>query len=293
MDLRDVQAFVALAEQRHFARAAASLGLSQPAFSARIKRLETALQLPLVRRGTRFQGLTAEGQRILAWARAVRTGMVALDAEAQAVRGKLTGLATIGVIPSALPWAGRLTAALGARHEALGITLRSLSSEDIQRGLDDFTLDAAITYLETEPLTGVRTQKLYAERYHLIANRAIGLTGETIGWAEAAALPLALLSPEMQYRRLLEAAFRQAGRSPRVNIVSNTFTPLISHVEASHAATIVPGLFVPDALGPEVMVLRLVDPDMRHTVGLALRETDPVPAAASAIWDTVRQMIDP
>lgn len=284
MDLRDVQAFVALAEQKHFARAAASLGVSQPAFSARIKRLEEALQLPLVRRGTRFQGLTAEGTRILVWARAVQAGIVALDAEAQLVRGKLTGTLAIGVIPSALPYAGQLTAALTARHDALTVALRSLSSEDIQRGLDDFTLDAAITYLDREPLTGVRTRPLYAERYRVIANRAVGLEGETVSWTAVAGLPLALLSPEMQYRRVLDAAFRQAGATPRVAVTSNTFTPLISHVETSPSATIVPEQFVPAAPGPDVIVLRLVAPDVATSVGLAVRDVEHMPAAAAAIW---------
>lgn len=296
MDLRDVQAFVALAEQKHFARAAAVLGVSQPAFSARIKRLEEALRLPLVRRGTRFQGLTPEGARVLVWARAVQAGVASLDAEAQAVRGQLTGTMAIGVIPSALPMAGRLTAAITARHKALDVTLRSLSSEDIQRGLDDFTLDAAITYLDREPLSGVRTHLLYAEHYSVIVNKALAADlpdRSTIGWSNLAGWPLALLSPEMQCRRLLDAAFRQVGLNPRVVVTSDTFTPLISYAEAVPSAAIVPDQFVPLRLGPSLKVLKLGRPDISNGVGLVVRDAAPISAVVAAVWELAQRQFVP
>ena len=63
--------FIALAREQHFGRAAAELGITQPTLSAAIKQLEDQLGVMLVQRGSRFQGLTPEGQRVLEWARRI------------------------------------------------------------------------------------------------------------------------------------------------------------------------------------------------------------------------------
>ena len=61
--------FIALAKEEHFGRAAEQLGITQPTLSAAIKHLEEQLGVMLVKRGSRFQGLTPEGEQVLAWAR--------------------------------------------------------------------------------------------------------------------------------------------------------------------------------------------------------------------------------
>ena len=81
----------------------------------------------------------------------------------------------------------------------------------IQRGLDDFELHAGITYLDNEPLSHVRSQPLYQERYVLLTTKEPGEVAATgIGWAAAAQLPLCLLVSEMQNRRIVDAAFAKA-----------------------------------------------------------------------------------
>ena len=62
---------LALAQEKHFGRAAAASGVSQPTLSAGIKQLEEALGVMLVQRGSRFLGFTAEGERTLDWARRI------------------------------------------------------------------------------------------------------------------------------------------------------------------------------------------------------------------------------
>ena len=61
--------FIALAREEHFGRAAEICGVTQPTLSAAIKQLEDQLGVMLVKRGSRFQGLTPEGDQVLAWAR--------------------------------------------------------------------------------------------------------------------------------------------------------------------------------------------------------------------------------
>ena len=68
-DIRDMQLLVALERHGHFARAADDCGISQPAFSARIRNLELDLKSSIVLRGNRFMGFTPEGEIVLTWAR--------------------------------------------------------------------------------------------------------------------------------------------------------------------------------------------------------------------------------
>ena len=60
--------FIALAREKHFGKAAEDCGITQPTLSAGIRQLEDMLGVMLVQRGSRFQGLTPEGQRVLEWA---------------------------------------------------------------------------------------------------------------------------------------------------------------------------------------------------------------------------------
>jgi hypothetical protein len=67
VEIKDMRLLAALARHRHFARAAEASGISQPAFSARIRKIEERLGLPVVRRGNKFQGFTREGEVLLKW----------------------------------------------------------------------------------------------------------------------------------------------------------------------------------------------------------------------------------
>ena len=60
-----LQMFIALAKERHFGRAAEACGVTQPSLSSAIRQLEEQLGVQLVHRGSRFQGLTPEGKRVL------------------------------------------------------------------------------------------------------------------------------------------------------------------------------------------------------------------------------------
>ena len=94
---------VALAKERHFARAAASCNISQPAMSAAIRQLEEELGVMLVERDKRFNGFTPEGQEVLLWARRMLADEESLRQGIHNAQRSLTGNLKLGVIPSALP----------------------------------------------------------------------------------------------------------------------------------------------------------------------------------------------
>jgi DNA-binding transcriptional LysR family regulator len=108
--------FIALARERHFGRAAETCGVTQPTLSAGIKSLEEALGVLLVQRGARYQGLTAEGQRVLDWARRIVGDARAMREEVRALKKGVSGHVTLCVVPTALAAVTDLIAPFQASH---------------------------------------------------------------------------------------------------------------------------------------------------------------------------------
>jgi DNA-binding transcriptional LysR family regulator len=218
MLLRQLGYLVALVRERHFARAAAACYVSQPSLSAGIRKLEHELDVPIVRRGRRFEGLTPEGERVLLWANRILAERDALRHELSAMRGGLAGTLRMGAIPTALTVAPLLTTPFVERHPQARVSLDSLSSRDINQRLAEFELDIALTYLDDDSLGQVRKTPLYEERYLLLTPQDGPMTGQRVAsWARIAALPLCLLSPQMRNRRIMDeyfAAARQLSRPP-------------------------------------------------------------------------------
>lgn len=286
MDIRQLRYLVAFARERHFARAAEACGVAQPTLSAGLRHLEEDLGVLVVERGNRFKGLTQEGERVLAWAQRILADCDSLEQELLGARKALRGRIIIGVIPSALAMVARLTSSLLERQPGLGIKLLSRSSVDIQRGLDDFELHAGITYLDNEPLAHVRSQPLYQERYVLLAARGQGLDDSAaIGWAAAAEMPLCLLVPEMQNRRIVNAAFAAAGASPVPVVETDSMAALINHVRETSLVAIAPDhLCERLGIGQDLVRVPLDTPELVHTVGLVVADREPTPPFVTALW---------
>jgi DNA-binding transcriptional LysR family regulator len=228
MFVRQLTYLVTLAQERHFARAAEACHVSQPALSSAIQRLEDELGVSIVQRRQHFEGLTSEGECLLIWARRIVDNCEGLRQEATAARKQLTGTLRLGAIPTALLVIPLLTAPCLAAHPGIRQVVLSLSAEQIIHQLDDFDLDLGITYLEDQRLQGFRVR----ERHVLLARDA-KLLDPAISWQGAAELPLCLLTPNMQNRRIIDAAFRQAGVSPRLVVETNSLFALYSHVRCA------------------------------------------------------------
>ena len=170
MDIRQLSYLAALAREKHFTRAAQACNISQPTLSGRIRQLEQDLGVPIVERGQRFHGLTPEGERVLKWAHTILDNWQAMQQELASIKGRkeeLTGRLVIGAVPSALPMAPLLTQTMQALHPRVDFTVYSYSTAEILRGLNDFSLDVGIAYLDNEPIDGLVASPLYRERYCL------------------------------------------------------------------------------------------------------------------------------
>ena len=156
MDIKQLRFLTALARERHFGRAADTCFVSQPTLSARIRQLEQELGVMLVERAQHsYRGLTPEGDRVLHWANRIVADCDAMKQDVSAMHHQLTGAMTLGVVPSALPFAPVLTEAFHNKHPEVTLRVLSRSSQEIQRGLDSFDLEVGITYVDNEPLQRV------------------------------------------------------------------------------------------------------------------------------------------
>ncbi len=302
MILRQLEYLVALAKERHFGRAAAACGVTQPTLSAAIRELESDLDVLIVERGQRFQGFTTAGEQVLAWARRILADCTALRQEIGEGRSGLVGRLAIGIIPTALPSVGLLVGALRQSHPLVQVVIRSLSSIEIQRGLDSFELDAAITYLDNEPLLRIDAWPLYRERYYLVtADPALFARRKSLSWSEVASVPLCLLSADMQNRRILNAAFEKAGVAPNAVVETNSILAVYALLRDAGLASVLSQISLhllgsapgggPTAQSamPFLRALPLAGPTPRHAIGLVVPAREPMLPITRALIDTVRR----
>ncbi len=291
-DLRDMELLAALARHGHFARAAEDCGISQPAFSARIRNLELSLGAPIVKRGNRFMGLTAEGEIALKWARRLLDDAAGLAQEIAEARGALSGRIAIGCVPTALAVAARLPDPIRRRHPGLTVQILSRSSSEIRQGIEEFALDAGLTYLDVEMPPASRAEALYAERYVLLCPAALAPARAEIGWAEAARLPLCLLTRTMRNRRIVDEAFASIGAAPAPVMEATAFTALLVQVALGTAATIAPEALADGLpLGPAIRRLALIEPVVEKPIGLVTADREPALPALTALRQALPEAI--
>ena len=286
-----LEMFIALANERHFGRAAEVCGVTQPTLSSAIRQLEDQLGVQLVFRGSRFQGLTPEGQRVLDWGRRIVGDMRALKDEMRTVRAGLSGNLRIGVIPTALPMVAQLTGPYTARHPNVRVSILSRTSAEILTGIESLDLDAGITYLDNEPLGRVAQVPLYAEFYRLLCAPGSALSDrDQVTWAEVAEQPLCLLTGDMQNRRIMNQHLAEAGANVTPQIESNSSIALISHVLTGRWSSIVPRqLAQMFTAGGQLRAIPIVAPEVEHLVGLITARRDPLtPVLAALIGEAER-----
>ncbi|MFE6920780.1 LysR family transcriptional regulator [Nocardia sp. NPDC057663] len=291
MLFRQLEYFVALARERHFARAAAACYVSQPALSEAIRKLEHELGVPLVRRGRTFEGLTPEGERLVLWARRILADRDALEHEVHALRTGLTGQLRIGVIPAASGTVTQLTDPFCTEHPLVRVRVEtSLRSRDIVDRIRRFELDAGIIYADGIDTDGLTCTSLYEERHVLVAGSEL-LAGRTaeISWAEALELRMCLLPKGMRGRQLIDNALAGRGLVAAPQLESDSVATLLEHARTGRWACIVPQPWV-STLGPtaEVRVVDLVDPVVTARIALVTTAAEPGSVLTTALAGTAR-----
>jgi DNA-binding transcriptional LysR family regulator len=275
--LESLRYLAALAEHRHFGRAAQACHITQPALSNAIRALEDSLGATIVRRGRQYEGLTPEGELALAHAHRLLHEAESLRQALASRAGAPSGRLVLGVVPSAEPVAARFAGLLQALHPGLQPVLRSLSSPEIEAGLDSLAIDLGLGYTDRPE---VRQRQLavwpqYEERCWLLqadgAVHAPFRLGPAMPWREAAAQRLALLTPDMHFRALVDEAFAGAGVAARPALETNSVLALLMAVQpgaGTALAAVLPGALVSVARSRSGLLARpLGTPLLRTPVG--------------------------
>jgi DNA-binding transcriptional LysR family regulator len=289
--LDKLEYILALAREKHFGHAAEVCGVTQPTLSAGVKQLEEQMGVLLVNRGSRFQGFTPEGERVLDWARRIVGDARAMRDEIKTLRSGLAGQLRIAAIPTALAMVAALTTPYRERHPNVQFTIYSRTSLEILDLLENLEIDAGITYLGNEPLGRVNTVPLYREHYRLLTSADAPLGNrETVTWAEVAKVPLCLLTLDMQNRRIIDRLIQSAGGESRPTLESDSMILLFSHVRTGRWASVMPAKLA-ETLGltDTLRAIPIVEPEAEQTIGLVVPRREPMmPITAALVAEAER-----
>ncbi|MBB4124155.1 LysR family transcriptional regulator [Martelella radicis] len=283
--------FITLAREQHFGHAAEACGVSQPALSASIKQLEEQLGVLLVLRGSRFQGLTPEGVRVLEWARRLVGDARTMQQELETMRHGLSGHLKVAAIPTALSYVPALTAPFVASNPGVTVSVLSRSSSEILSLLENLEVDVGITYLDNEPVGKVTQIPLYRETYCLVTGADTEqAASKRITWQDVSRLPLCLLTKDMQNRRILDGILSDASADVAPTLESDSIVTLFAHVQTGLWSTIMPeSLATTFAIGT-LKTIPIVDPVAGARVGLVATHREPHAPLISAVLRLARHL---
>jgi DNA-binding transcriptional LysR family regulator len=217
-----------------------------------------------------------------------------MQQEVHALKHGLAGRLRLSVIPTALAIMEQLTTPFRTQHPAVQFTILSRTSEEILRDLDNLEIDAGLTYLDNEPLGRVTAVPLYRERYRLLVAADSPLADrENVTWAEVAQVPLCLLTPDMQNRRIIDRLLRETGIEPNITLESDSMVLLYSHVRTGRWASVMPARLAA-SLGltenASLCAIRIVEPEASNTVGLVAPAREPMTPLVNALVAEARRV---
>jgi LysR family transcriptional activator of glutamate synthase operon len=281
MELRQLRYLLALAEERHFTRAAAREHIAQPALSQQIRRLEDEVGLPLVQRTTRRVALTQAGELLVARARRILAEVESAQTEMEALRGMQTGHVTVGAMHTMGPVDISLALAIfHERHPGVELTVREHSSEELAEMLRVDELDLAfLSVTERIESHGLGLQQLVSEEivavlpiHHRLAKR------RRVRMAELSDENFISYREGSRLREVLVSAGRDAGFEPHVTLESNESQRIRQLVARGLGVAILPRSDA-ERPGADIASVTLTSPGLTRDITLAWREGRRYPPA--------------
>jgi DNA-binding transcriptional LysR family regulator len=288
--LEKLEFMIALAREQHFGRAAESCGVAQPTLSLGIQSLEQTLNVPLVKRSSRFQGFTPEGERVLAWARRMVGDARAMRQEILNFHGAAGTPLRLAAIPCSMQVVARLMVPFQALNPGVRLKVLGRPSNVLLDLLHQREVDAGITYLSNEPLGDVAAIPLYREQFLLLTtpDGPLGYA-DRVAWDQIADIPLCLFERDMQNRRIIDSALRGIGAEPRPIMETDSVLALTSYVRLGRAASVVPSSVLESIdVVAGLRAIPIVEPEVSHMIGLVVSERFPMQPAAAALVDHAR-----
>ncbi|WP_173067603.1 LysR family transcriptional regulator [Phytohabitans houttuyneae] len=295
MELRHLEYFVAVADERSFTRAAARLHVVQSAVSAAVSALERELGTTLFARSAQRVALTGPGEALLPKARA------ALDA-AQAARDavleagtQLRGTVTVGCLTGVggIDFAG-LLGAYHAANPGVRLLLRAATwdgSAGLARSLGAGEIDVAFLGVGGRPFPHLRTRELLRIPQVLVVPAAHELAGRgEVTLAEVAGEPFIDYPLGYANRTANDRAFGAAGLERMIAMEVTDVTVAADFAAHGLGVTILPVRAVPDS--PRCVPLRVTDQSLEWSLHVATAKHRHVSAATAALIDMVDPYVD-
>ena len=287
MELRQLRYLVALADERHFTRAAAREHVAQPALSQQIRRLEAEVGVPLVERTTRRVALTDAGAALVERARTILGELEAAQAELGEQAGVRRGRLTIGATGTLGPVdLAQVLATFHELHPAVELTVRERTSDELATMLRNDALDLAyLSVTERIAQPGLELRRLAEEELVAVLPAKHALAGRReIRLAELRDEDFVSFLPGARLRELLLAGAREVGFEPRIAFESDQVRRISDMVAKGLGVTILPRSDVPETHG-DLAVVRLIEPRLARDVTLAWRAGRRLSPAARAFLE--------
>lgn len=290
MDLRQLQAFVAVIDYGSFTSAARALHTVQSNISTHVARLENELGAVLIDRSTGKP--TQEGEAVLIRARRIESELEALQADVGSLYGTPRGTVKIGIIGTTARWLTPVLVELVTeRTPDISLIISDGTTTSIISRLLSDSIDIGVSALPVDD-PEIRTSPLFDEEDIVIAPDDHPLAHmERVTMADLANYPLLMAAPGTPFRQETDAAFRAAGLSPKPQVEIDGIRLLASLAFQGFGVAIVPATAAPGWIGGSWKRIR-VDGLARRSVGIALRRRGQpsavVQAAISEIRDAVK-----
>src|SRR5436190_2333597 len=291
MELHQLRYFVAVAEERHFTKAARGLRVAQPSVSRAIRVLEEELGTALFHRMKGNVALTPAGEIFLPWARRVLVDVDGATGEVRELAELRRGRLAVGATPSLT--ITLLPPALAKFHAAfpgIHLVLHEAGSRDLVAELEQGALDVALVImpvrhgneaLETAPL--LREELVVAVPHdHALASR------KTVSNADLKGVPLVMFREGYDLRATTVAACRRAGFEPVFALEGGEMAGVLRFAAAGLGVAVVPSLVI-DPAGP-LRAIRLAEP-LTRTIGFANRRDRRLSRAGREFVETVRGLV--
>ena len=290
MQIGQLRCFLAVAEHRHFTRAARELGLAQPSVSAQVRGLEVDLGGELFHRMKGNVTLTPAGEALLPFARRILADVDAARSEVADVGGLARGRIAIGATPSlAATLAPIVLARFHEAHPGIALALREAGSGDLVAALEEGSVDIALVILPVRHDV-IETQALLREELVVAVARTHPLARRrTLAVGELRDVPLVMFREGYDLRTATEAACHAAGFAPLFAVDGGEMDGVLALTAAGVGASIVPSLVVPP--GGPLRAIRIERPALTRTVGIAHRRDRRLSGAGQELTDTVRGLV--
>ncbi|MEU2155273.1 LysR substrate-binding domain-containing protein [Streptomyces sp. NPDC019396] len=285
MQFQQLQYFVAVAEARHFTRAAERVHVAQPSLSQQIRALEKELGAELFSRARGNIALTDAGEVLLPLARRILADADTARHEVQELAQLRRGRVRLGATPSVCT--GLLPDVLRAfhdRHPGIELLIDEGGSHDLVRELARGALDLALVVLPLPtPAPSLTTVRLLEEDLVVVSAPELRLGGARgAGPLRITALqdvPMVMYRHGYDLRELTVAACRAAGFEPTFTVEGGEMDAVLGFVRAGLGVTVVPRM-VAARSGRDLRVTALAPPGLRRTIALAHRSDVAPPRAA-------------